>query len=132
MASEADSTDPATTDESKPSGGGFREYSTSILVAVGLALLIRSTIVQAFYIPSGSMEDTLYVGDYLLANKFIYGAPIEVPLVDAPVLRLPAIRDPTPGDIVIFRSVEEVGRDLIKRCVRCGLKSGASVFKLGC
>jgi signal peptidase I len=120
MASEADSTDPATTDESKPSGGGFREYSTSILVAVGLALLIRSTIVQAFYIPSGSMEDTLYVGDYLLANKFIYGAPIEVPLVDAPVLRLPAIRDPTPGDIVIFRSVEEVGRDLIKRCVAVG------------
>ena len=45
------------------------EYVSSILVAVGLALLIRTAVVQAFYIPSGSMEDTLLVGDYLLANK---------------------------------------------------------------
>ncbi len=120
MASSATDTNDTTTTEPPHHSGGFREYSTSILVAVGLALLIRSTIVQAFYIPSGSMEDTLYVGDYLLANKFIYGAPIELPLVDAPLLRLPAIRDPRQGDIVIFRSLEDVGRDLIKRCVAIG------------
>ncbi|MBT3343512.1 MAG: signal peptidase I [Gemmatimonadetes bacterium] len=119
MVSSSDSTDTTPTRESS-SGGGFREYGTSILVAVGLALLIRSTIVQAFYIPSGSMEDTLFVGDYLLANKFVFGAPIEIPLVDAPLMRLPAFRDPRQGDIVIFRSLEEAGRDLIKRCVAVG------------
>ena len=66
------------------------------------------------------MEDTLFVGDYLLANKFIYGAPLELPLVDAPLLRFPAFRDPHAGDIVIFRSLEEAGLDLIKRCVAAG------------
>ena len=99
---------------------GVREYLSSIVVAIGLALLIRSTVVQAFYIPSGSMEDTLFVGDYLLANKFVYGAPVEIPFVAAPLFRLPALRDPQPGDIVIFRSKTEPGRDLIKRCVAVG------------
>ncbi|MFC1525751.1 signal peptidase I [Candidatus Latescibacterota bacterium] len=99
---------------------GLREYATSIGVAILLALLIRSTVVQAFYIPSGSMEDTLFVGDYLLANKFVYGAPIEVPLVGEPLFRLPSLRDPRPGDIVIFRSKTEPNRDLIKRCVAVG------------
>lgn len=106
-------------DTSKRSGG-FRDYGSSILVAVGLALLIRSTVVQAFYIPSGSMEDTLYVGDYLLANKFVYGAPFEVPMFSDPLFRFPGLRDPEPGDIVIFRSKTEPGRDLIKRCVAVG------------
>ncbi|MFH1570401.1 MAG: signal peptidase I [Gemmatimonadota bacterium] len=99
---------------------GVKEYASSIAVAVLLALLIRSTVVQAFYIPSGSMEDTLYVGDYLLANKFLYGAPLELPFVADPLLRLPALRDPRPGDIVIFRSKTEPDRDLIKRCVAVG------------
>ena len=100
--------------------GGFREYGSSILIAVGLALLIRSTVVQAFYIPSGSMEDTLFVGDYLLANKFVYGAPVELPAMSEPLFRLPGLRQPEPGDIVIFRSKTEPGRDLIKRCVAVG------------
>ena len=100
--------------------GGVREYGSSILVAVALALFIRSTVVQAFYIPSGSMEDTLFVGDYLLANKFVYGAPFELPAMEEPLMRLPSLRDPRPGDIVIFRSKTEPGRDLIKRCVAVG------------
>ena len=103
---------------SKKSGIG--EYVSSILIAIGLALLIRTGVVQAFYIPSGSMEDTLLVGDYLLANKFIYGAPIDVPLTNISLFRLPAIRDPEPGDIVIFRSPVDEDRDLIKRCVAVG------------
>ena len=111
---------PETDSDNSTSRGGFRDYGSSILIAVGLALLIRSTVVQAFYIPSGSMEDTLFVGDYLLANKFVYGAPIEVPLLNEPLFRLPGLRDPRPGDIVIFRSKTEVGRDLIKRCVAVG------------
>ena len=104
----------------RPRGGGARQYGSSILVAVGLALLIRSSVVQAFYIPSASMEDTLLKGDYLLANKFIYGAPLELPGMGRPLFRLPALRDPEPGDIVIFRSLTEPGRDLIKRCVAVG------------
>ncbi len=98
----------------------LREYTSSILIAVGLALFIRTTVVQAFYIPSGSMEDTLHVGDYLLANKFVYGAPIDIPLMDLTLFRLPALRDPQPGDIVIFRSPTDRDRDLIKRCVAVG------------
>ena len=108
------------TDSSTRPRGGVRDYGSSILIAVGLALLIRSTVVQAFYIPSGSMEDTLFVGDYLLANKFVYGAPVELPAMSEPLFRLPGLRDPEPGDIVIFRSLTEPGRDLIKRCVAVG------------
>ena len=99
---------------------GKHEYASSILIAVGLALVIRSTVVQAFYIPSSSMEDTLFVGDYLLANKFLYGAPVEIPGMREPLFRLPALRDPQPGDIVIFRSKYPPDRDLIKRCVAVG------------
>ncbi|MDP7447179.1 MAG: signal peptidase I [Candidatus Latescibacteria bacterium] len=111
---------PETNASTSSPRGGFRDYGSSILIAVGLALLIRSTVVQAFYIPSGSMEDTLFIGDYLLANKFIYGAPVELPVLSEPLFRLPALRDPEQGDIVIFRSKTEVGRDLIKRCVAVG------------
>ena len=75
---------------------GVGEIVSSILIAIGLALLIRTGVVQAFYIPSGSMEDTLLVGDYLLANKFVYGAPIDVPLTSISLFRLPALRDRTP------------------------------------
>ncbi|MBT4501001.1 MAG: signal peptidase I [Gemmatimonadetes bacterium] len=98
----------------------IREYISSILIAVGLALVIRTGVVQAFYIPSGSMEDTLLVGDYLLANKFVYGAPIDIPGTNISLGRLPGLRDPQPGDIVIFRSPVDKERDLIKRCVAVG------------
>ncbi len=97
-----------------------KEYASSLLIAVGLALFIRTTVVQAFYIPSGSMEDTLLVGDYLLANKFVYGAPVDIPLAELTLFRLPGLRDPRPGDIVIFRSPTDPDRDLIKRCVAVG------------
>ena len=61
---------------------GAKELAYSILIAVGLALIIRTGVVQAYYIPSGSMEDSLLVGDYLFANKFIYGAPLDIPFTD--------------------------------------------------
>ncbi len=97
-----------------------REYASSVLIALGLALAIRTAVVQAFYIPSGSMEDTLLVGDYLLANKFVYGAPVDIPLTAITLFRLPGLREPQPGDIVIFRSPVDPDRDLIKRCVAVG------------
>jgi signal peptidase I len=90
----------------------IREYSEIIVLAVGLALFVRTLFIQAFRIPSESMEDTLLVGDFLFANKLIYGP--KLPFVD---VRLPAIRDPKPGDIIIFRFPQDPKIDYIKRCV---------------
>ena len=70
----------------------IKDYAQILLVSAVLALFIRTFVVQAFQIPSGSMENTLLVGDFLLANKFLYGA--QIPLTD---VRLPAIRDPRRG-----------------------------------
>ncbi len=92
-----------------------REYFELIVSSVLLALVIRAFVIQAFRIPSGSMEDTLLVGDFLLVNKFLYGA--KIPFTE---IRLPAIRQPRRGDIIVFRSPNPVRgkpRDLIKRCV---------------
>jgi signal peptidase I len=87
------------------------EWIKSILIALVLALLTRATVVQAFRIPTGSMEQTLLEGDFLLANRFLYGS--KIPFTD---LRLPAVRDPKRGDIIIFKHPTE-GKDFIKRCV---------------
>ena len=106
--------------KNSPKKSGFSEVLSQLLIAIALALLIRTGVVQAFYIPSGSMEDTLLVGDYLMANKFVYGAPIDVPGTNISLFRLPALRDPQAGDIVIFRAPVDEGRDLIKRCVAVG------------
>jgi signal peptidase I len=92
-----------------------REYAEAIVVAVVLALVIRAFVVQAFTIPSGSMMDTLLVGDYILVNKFLYGA--EVPYTD---VRLPGIRDPRRGDIIVFKYPNDESRDFIKRIVAVG------------
>jgi signal peptidase I len=92
-----------------------REYGEAIVVAVLLALLIRAFVVQAFTIPSGSMMDTLLVGDYILVNKFLYGP--EVPFTDA---HLPGLRDPQRGDIIVFKYPNDETRDFIKRIVAVG------------
>jgi signal peptidase I len=76
----------------------FREYAEAIIIAVLLALIIRQFAVQAFTIPSGSMMDTLLIGDYILVNKFLYGP--EIPFTD---LHLPGIRAPEHGDIIVFK-----------------------------
>jgi signal peptidase I len=90
----------------------LREYAEAIAIAVLLALVIRTLVVQAFTIPSGSMMDTLLVGDYILVNKFLYGA--EIPFTD---VRLPGLRDPSRGDIVVFKYPQDEKRDFIKRIV---------------
>ena len=89
-----------------------REYVEAIAIAILLALVIRTLIVQAFTIPSGSMMDTLLVGDYILVNKFLFGP--EVPLTD---YRLPALRVPHRGDIIVFKYPQDEKRDFIKRIV---------------
>src|SRR6266567_9447820 len=77
--------------------GLIREYAESILIAVLLALVIRTYLVQAFKIPSGSMEDTLVIGDHLLVSKFIYGT--KIPFTDKSIIK---VRDPRRGDVIVF------------------------------
>lgn len=92
-----------------------REWIESIAIAVILALLIRSFIVQAFKIPSGSMIPTFNVGDRIFVNKFIYGA--KVPFTN---FRLPAVREPGRGDIIVFISPEDPKKDFVKRLIATG------------
>jgi signal peptidase I len=90
----------------------IREYTEIITMAVILAFFVRTFFIQAFKIPSESMQDTLLVGDFLFANKFIYGP--KFPLLNK---RLPSVRDPQPGDIIIFKYPGDEQTDYIKRCV---------------
>jgi signal peptidase I len=88
------------------------EWTKSILVALVVWFLLRTFLVEAFRIPSGSMENTLLIGDFLFVNKALYGA--EVPIVGA---RLPAVREPRRSDILVFDSVEEPGLKVVKRLI---------------
>jgi signal peptidase I len=89
-----------------------REYFESICVAVILALFVRTFVVQAFKIPTGSMENNLLIGDHLLVNKFVF-APT---LTAAEQLLLPI--DPIRrGDIIVFKYPEDPERDFIKRVI---------------
>ena len=90
----------------------FREYAESIIWAMLFALIIRTFVVQAFKIPSGSMENTLAVGDQLLVNKFIYG--VKIPFTDT---RFLALRHPERGDVLVFRFPEDRSKDFIKRVI---------------
>jgi len=99
----------------------IRSALSAFGVPVAIALLVRATLVQAYHIPSGSMEDTLFPGDFVLAEKVSYGpwVPGRVPGMDAalPSMRIPGLREVRPGDVVIFESPRDPGIDLIKRCV---------------
>ena len=92
-----------------------REWTESFIIAIVLALLIRTFVVQAFKIPSGSMIPTFKVGDRIFVNKFIYGA--RIPFTE---IRLPAMRDPRRGDIVVFVSPEDKKKDFVKRLIAIG------------
>lgn len=89
-----------------------REYFESIVVAVVLALFIRTFVVQAFKIPTGSMEPNLLVGDHLLVNKFVF-APNASALERALLPMRPIER----GDVVVFKFPEDPERDFIKRII---------------
>lgn len=88
------------------------EWAKSVQLAIILFLLVRAFLVEAFKIPSGSMEGTLLVGDFLLVNKLVYGA--EVPLLEK---RLPAVRAPGLGDVVVFKWPEDLEKHFVKRLV---------------
>jgi signal peptidase I len=89
-----------------------REYLESIVVAVVLALFIRTFVVQAFKIPTGSMETNLLIGDHLLVNKLVY-SPSAGHLEDAILAKKPIRR----GHVVIFKFPEDPNKDFIKRVI---------------
>lgn len=103
----------------------FREYSESLFVALGIALIIRALVIYPFRIPTGSMENSLLVGDFLLANKFVYGIRtpdwIGIPYTkigfNIPFFRTPGFRKPQKGDVVIFKYPRDESLNYIKRCV---------------
>ena len=88
----------------------WREYGEALVIALILALVIRAFLFQAFSIPSGSMEKTLLVGDYLLVNKFTYG--IRNPLNNKVLI---PISTPQRGDVVVFIFPQDPSKDYIKR-----------------
>ena len=90
----------------------MREWIESIIIAFLLAMVIRTFVVQAFKIPTGSMRPTLLEGDLILVNKFIYGA--KIPFSDK---RLPVFRDFKRGDVIVFIYPEDTKKDFIKRLV---------------
>ncbi len=93
----------------------FREYAEAIIVALVLALVIRTFVVQAFKIPSGSMEPTLEIGDHILVNKFIYG--IKIPFTS---VKLFPWESPQRGDVIVFIYPLEPDKDFIKRVIAVG------------
>jgi signal peptidase I len=90
----------------------LREYFESIVVAVILALFVRTFVFQAFKIPTGSMKPNLLVGDHLLVNKFIFA-----PTASAIEKALLPTREIRRGDIIVFKFPEEPDRDFIKRVI---------------
>jgi len=109
---------------SKKAKSNLRENVEAILIAIVLALFIRTFIIQAFKIPSGSMKATLQIGDHILVNKFIYG-------VKFPYLKIPFVGEADPyygrtiipvskpgrGDIIVFKFPEDPEKDFIKRVI---------------
>ena len=90
----------------------IKEYVEPIIVAVLIAFFIRAFIVQAFKIPSSSMEPTLLVGDHILVNKFIYG--IRIPFTN---IKFFQYKKPGRGDIIVFIFPKDRSKDFIKRVI---------------
>jgi signal peptidase I len=90
----------------------LRENVEAIIIAVILALFIRTFVIQAFKIPSGSMKETLKIGDHILVNKFIYG--IKLPFIQTTLV---PVTNPKRGDIVVFKFPEDPSKDFIKRVI---------------
>ena len=92
--------------------GLFLEWAKSFTIAIVLFLFVRTFLVEAFKIPSGSMEKTLLVGDFLLVNKMVYGA--EIPFTGK---HLPGIRHPQRGDVIVFQWPLDLSKNFVKRLV---------------
>jgi signal peptidase I len=89
-----------------------QEYAEAIFIAILIAVFIRTFVVQAFKIPSGSMKPTLQIGDHILVNKFIYG--VKIPFLRNTII---PVGDPQRGDIVVFIYPQDRSKDFIKRVI---------------
>ena len=104
------------------------DFFEGLFIALIAALIIRQFIVQAYRIPTPSMEDTLLVGDFLLVNKYSYGMRtpdwLGIPYTDLgfniPWVRIPGFKEPEQNDVVIFKYPEDTSLDYIKRCIATG------------
>ena len=114
-------TDNPTEKTQAPKKSIAREYTEAILIALLLALLIRTFIVQAFKIPSGSMKNTLLIGDHILVSKFSYGThiPNEIPFINIKLFDDIVLFSKVPkrGDIIVFKFPKDETRDFIKRVI---------------
>ncbi|HXU45361.1 MAG TPA: signal peptidase I [Thermoanaerobaculia bacterium] len=97
--------------DGQPPKSILREYAEAFIIAAIFLRFANTFVVQTFYIPSGSMENTLLVGDHLFVNRYIYGPHT------AALDRLLPGRAIRRGDIVVFRSPEDPNLDLVKRCI---------------
>ena len=95
-----------------------REYVEAALWALVITLFLRAFVIQAFRIPSESMRDTLLVGDFLFVNKFEYG-----PKIPFTHIRLPGLRAPRKGDVIVFQFPQDPSKDFIKRCIATGTET---------
>jgi signal peptidase I len=100
---------------SKKPRSTLREYVEAALWALGLTLFLRAFVIQAFKIPSESMRDTLLIGDFLFVNKFEYG-----PKIPFTHIRLPGLRAPRRGDVIVFQFPQDPSKDFVKRCIATG------------
>jgi signal peptidase I len=90
-----------------------------------IALLLKVTIIEAYIVPTGSMENTIMTGDFLIGNRFVYGMRtpdwIGIPYTDkgfnVPYIRLPKFKEPTPGEVIIFKYPRDVFHKYVNRCV---------------
>ncbi len=114
-------------EEKKPFKERFIENVKSLAWTLGIFYIVQTFVLQAFTIPTSSMENTLMVGDFIFVNKFVYGAqsPENIPFTDIqlPRFRLPSFKEPRQGDVLVFRfphpekMPSQKGLDYIKRCV---------------
>jgi signal peptidase I len=94
---------------------GITHFTKDMVSALAMALIAIVYVIQAFKIPSGSMENSLLVGDFLLGLKFMYGSPV-LPVPNT-YWKFPGVTDPKPGDVIIFKYPGSDKKDYIKRCV---------------
>lgn len=112
MAQQEQTTKPASTQRRSETAGLFH-FGKEMVSALLMAFIAIIYVIQAFRIPTGSMEDSLLIGDFLLGIKCMYGAPV-VPFSYA---KFPGFKSPKPGDVIIFEYPGSDGKDYIKRCV---------------
>jgi signal peptidase I len=103
---------PPSDEREQPGRGGVGDWVKSLAVAFVLFLVVRTFIVEAFKIPTASMENTLLVGDFLLVNKAVYGTR-----VPGSNIRVAAFREPQRGDVIVFHPPQDPEKNWVKRIV---------------